>query len=405
MSNPRNGKGIDFSKIPIPVIVLAYICYFPAGVILTVLRLFGPSAQVGKQDTEKTQTQDFMQQQGIPQRKEGKISKEENNSQKENNSRKKHSTKAKKSVPAIVLYILAIVFVFAGVVQTLDDAKAAGSIMEFFRNILLNDSIVLYLMGLASYIGGVVFKGRTERRNVLRSVIGNRESMHLTRLSAISGTSLKKVRKDLQAMIDKGEFGDEAYIDMEKCVFMRTPGAVPDTDPNEKKTDHFASEIEEENKNQPGSQNDNFRSTILEIRRLNDEIKDYAVSERIYRIEEHTQNIFDYVTEHPEAMPQIRTFLNYYLPTTLKLLESYRRIEQVGVAGENMKKSKENIESILDMLVSGYEQQVDQLFRHESMDISSEISVLETMMKQDGLNGHTDFDFGSAATQSMPEDE
>ena len=112
-------------------------------------------------------------------------------------------------------------------------------------------------------------------------------------------------------------------------------------------------------------------------------------------------------------MPQIRSFMNYYLPTTLKLLSSYSKIEQVGVAGENMKKSKENIERILDMLVVGFEQQVDKLFGNESMDISSEIAVLETMMKQDGLDGKNDFDLGydpgysddlsgGAAAQSQP---
>ena len=152
---------------------------------------------------------------------------------------------------------------------------------------------------------------------------------------------------------------------------------------------------------------------------MNDEIADETVSERIYRIEERTRNIFDYVTEHPEAMPQIRTFMNYYLPTTLKLLESYSRIERVGVAGENMKSSKEKIENILDLLVIGFEQQVDQLFRNESIDISSDISVLEKMMQKDGLNGKNDFDvskfneysddisdvFGGAAAQSATDSD
>lgn len=85
-------------------------------------------------------------------------------------------------------------------------------------------------------------------------------------------------------------------------------------------------------------------------------------------------------------MSQIRTFMNYYLPTTLKLLQSYSRIERVGVAGENMKRSKDNIEKTLDLLVIGFEQQVDQLFKNEYIDISSDISVLEQMMQKDGLD-------------------
>ena len=96
--------------------------------------------------------------------------------------------------------------------------------------------------------------------------------------------------------------------------------------------------------------------------------------------------------------------MNYYLPTTLKLLESYAKIEHVGVAGENMQKSKEDIEKILDMLVYGFVQQVDQLYASEYVDISSDIDVLETMMKKDGLvGGGKDFDvksFGGAAAES-----
>ena len=84
-------------------------------------------------------------------------------------------------------------------------------------------------------------------------------------------------------------------------------------------------------------------------------------------------------------------FMNYYLPTTLKLLDSYRRIEQVGVAGQNMRDTKDNIEKILDMLVVGFEGQMDQLFKTESLDITSDIEVLEQMMNKDGLTDHSDF--------------
>jgi len=90
-------------------------------------------------------------------------------------------------------------------------------------------------------------------------------------------------------------------------------------------------------------------------------------------------------------MPRIRMFVNYYLPTTLKLLESYSRIERVGVAGQNMQEAKDNIEKILDMLTAGFQQQFDQLFQSESLDITSDIEVLEQMMKKDGLRENTDF--------------
>jgi len=276
-----------------------------------------------------------------------------------------------------------------------------------------------------SYLFSLFFKDRDGRYNRIRAVIGDKDSFHLKRLASMSKRSLKKVRRDVQALIDKGEFGDEAYIDLGTDNFMRYADAVPDLGDGfdyrslydetlfgkSQKTGEPQTDSADKTQNTEKSDKDNFRSIILEIRRLNDEIHDFAVSERIYRIEEYTQNIFDYVTEHPDAMPKIRTFLNYYLPTTLKLLESYRTIEHMGVAGENMKTSKEKIESILDLLVEGFKQQMDHLFQNESIDISSDISVLETMMKKDGLSGSKGFpgvgetDFGGAAAMMKPENE
>ena len=87
----------------------------------------------------------------------------------------------------------------------------------------------------------------------------------------------------------------------------------------------------------------------------------------------------------------IDRFMNYYLPTTLKLLESYARIEAQGVSGENMAKAKADIEGIADTLVAGYEKQLDKLYRAEAMDIAGDVGVIENMLKRDGLSGQSDF--------------
>jgi hypothetical protein len=262
------------------------------------------------------------------------------------------------------------------------------------------------LISAAFFLGAKLLKKRDMELSRIKKMIGTKESYNLSKLASASGKSLKKVRKQLQKMIDKGEFGDSAYIDLGSNNFMRNPDAEPDNpDAFDYRTvygDLFKKKIEAEKQKggteeipEDDSDEARFAKIIAEIRRLNDDIRDSRVSERIDKIEVHTRHIFDYVTEHPEMMPQIRTFMNYYLPTTLKLLESYSRIEKVGVAGENMQKSKDNIESILDLLVIGFEQQVDQLFRNESIDITADISVLETMMQKDGLNGKSDFDLSS----------
>jgi len=271
-------------------------------------------------------------------------------------------------------------------------------------------AVLPFLIGAGGFfLGSKLIKKRDVRYARIRTLIGNKQSLNLTKIAAASNESLKRIRKDLQKMIDDGEFGDLAYIDLGTNNFMRTPDATPD-DPeqfdyrkvygnvfkNDPKAEKQQADPEATAKfDEKATDRDNFDTILREIRRLNDEIKDDEVSDRIYKIEAHTKNIFDYVTDHPEAMPQIRTFMNYYLPTTLKLLESYSRIERVGVAGENMKRSKENIEKTLDMLVIGFEGQIDQLFKNESIDISSDISVLEAMMQKDGIGGKNNYDIAS----------
>ena len=313
---------------------------------------------------------------------------------------KKKDKKSKKSSAAVTLMVI---FGIALIAISMIAFIGSKAISLGFHQILFQifNTSPFWLGGIALLLGAQWKSNRDSRFGRIRALIGNRDSLNLTKIAAASDQSIKRVRRDLQKMIDKGEFGDRAYIDLGTNNFMRTPDATPDeagqfdyrkvygnvfkgdakSDKSQKKTDTPAKSEEK------SSDRDNFDTILCEIRRLNDEIKDDEVSDRIYKIEAHTKNIFDYVTDHPEAMPQIRTFMNYYLPTTLKLLESYSRIERVGVAGENMKRSKENIEKTLDMLVIGFEGQIDQLFRNESIDISSDISVLETMMQKDGIGG------------------
>ena len=91
------------------------------------------------------------------------------------------------------------------------------------------------------------------------------------------------------------------------------------------------------------------------------------------------------VRSRPDKEGQIRKFMNYYLPTTLKLLDSYALLEAQGIEGDNISASKKQIEDIMDTLIKGFEKQLDQLFSAQAMDINSDIEVLESMMAVDGL--------------------
>ena len=126
---------------------------------------------------------------------------------------------------------------------------------------------------------------------------------------------------------------------------------------------------------------------ISEIRRLNDNIEDPEISAQMDHIEQTAGKIFDYVLEHPEKKSLVRRFLDYYLPTTIKLLHQYDRMDSLGVSGENITGTKAKIRGMLDTVCSAFDRQLDSLFQDESMDVSADITVLEQMMAQEGLTG------------------
>lgn len=121
---------------------------------------------------------------------------------------------------------------------------------------------------------------------------------------------------------------------------------------------------------------------LREIRQVNDEIPDEEMSAKIYRIEEITGKILDYQKKHPNRQGQLRTFLNYYLPTTLKILRAYAQLEAQGIEGENISAAKARIEGMMDQVVAGFEKQLDKLFQDDALDIAADVEVLENMLKK-----------------------
>ena len=125
--------------------------------------------------------------------------------------------------------------------------------------------------------------------------------------------------------------------------------------------------------------------TFVKIR--NDEIEDEQISRKLDRIEGLTRSIFDYVDEHPDKIGRIKNFTGYYLPTTMKILNAYAQFEKQEVAGANITGAMQDIEEILDTLVKAFENQLDSLFMDEALDVSTDITVLENMLRREGLTG------------------
>lgn len=251
------------------------------------------------------------------------------------------------------------------------------------------------------------------------AVIGDDREVSINELSAKLDKSPALVISDLQAMIDKGYLGPEAYIDRrrEMLILEQLENDFAEDGPVRKinvvnfnfgmhgarkkraeaqqervvelRPEPAAPQQQEppqtEPQPEPQWQEDNFEEKLRRIRELNDEIADEEVSQRIDRIGELTASIFFVVREKPEHRDEVRKFMNYYLPTTLKLLKSYSLMEKQSYQGENIVASRRKIENILDTLIAAFEQQQDRLFKTEAMNVEADIEVLETMMAKDGL--------------------
>lgn len=133
------------------------------------------------------------------------------------------------------------------------------------------------------------------------------------------------------------------------------------------------------------------KRAIADIRRLNDEIPDERISAQIDLIERLTAQIFDCVRKNPKKLSQIRQFLNYYLPTTIKLMEQYVTLQNQSLKTENITEGMQKIEDLLDKVIIAFQRQLDALFEADVVDITADIRVMEQMMVSEGLTNKKDF--------------
>lgn len=131
---------------------------------------------------------------------------------------------------------------------------------------------------------------------------------------------------------------------------------------------------------------------LSEMGRLYMSIKDPEVRQKINEIMRITDKITQDAIADPADIPQIRKFMNYYLPTTIKLLNAYDRMSSAGVEGENIDKSMKNINDMLDAAIEAYKKRLDALFENQALDIETDIEVMNTMLAREGLSGTKDFD-------------
>ena len=275
---------------------------------------------------------------------------------------------------------------------------SAGGVLTLLG--FLTGTGLVSLCGIGMLIGSIFGKrGGSRIEQTYLSIIGDKPFISIRDLSKISGRKQRQVIRDLEKMLEDNLLPETAYIDhAAKVLVLRNEAAWAADD------DVIYAEVVDDlprtgQKSEPEPEpaqpdpdqreaailRETFDAKLREIRYWNEEIDDERVSARIDDIENTTANIFYLVQEKPERAAEIRTFMNYYLPTTLKLLKAYARLEKQSAPGVNVRTSRQEIEQILDKLAEGFRRQLDKLFQAEAIDISSDIDVLETMMAKDGL--------------------
>ena len=244
-------------------------------------------------------------------------------------------------------------------------AGAGEAALTFFGSC----AAVCFCAAIGLFGGKKALEEKAGRYRTYRVLLGEKAKESIAKLAGAAGIGKRRAAKELEKMARQGLFGPSALVDRKSGCLLLSPESM--------ETEIPVQSAAQENENE---------IILRQIRRLDEEIQDEEVSRRIRRIEAVTGKIFKAVEEHPERKPQIKSFMSYYLPTTLKLLNSYSTFEKLEVEGENIRAAKENISGILDTLAAGFEQQLDKLFQADAMDISADIDVLETMMKRDGLS-------------------
>ena len=291
-------------------------------------------------------------------------------------------------VMAVILGLFEIGFLVVGLVA--GETAASASIAAFVVVFILMTGTVI---GARYWLG---LRGLAKRFQNYRNIIGNREFCNVAELAQKSRRSVKLVVKDLEKMLKKRWFL-QGHLDDQKACLIVTHNMYEEYTRLEEERKRIAKQqealkIEKEAKRKasglaPEVQKiiDDGDAYVLKIRACNDAIPGEEVSEKIYRMEKVVDRIFDRVEEHPESKDDIRKLMDYYLPTAIKLLEAYEQLDKQPIDGENIRSSKLEIENALDTLNVAFEKILDDLFLETAWDVSSDISVLNTMLAQEGL--------------------
>ncbi len=255
---------------------------------------------------------------------------------------------------------------------------------------------VMSLVGLTGGVGlitsGIQTLNWVSRFKTYRKTLGDKTWCTLEKLAQSVGKNVKFVRKELGKMIDAGLFL-QGHMDKEQTRLITSHETYQQFEQSRLQLEERQRLAEAEKArraaNAPSAQVqevlDKGDAFIAQIRKCNDAIPGAEISEKISRMELIVQRIFDRAETNPEIVPDLKKLMDYYLPMTVKLLNAYADMDAQPVQGETIVNAKGEIEGTLDTLNLAFEKLLDDLFLDTAMDVSSDITVLQTLLAQEGL--------------------
>ena len=254
-------------------------------------------------------------------------------------------------------------------------------------------SLVFMAAGAVLIVNGSCGLGLAKRFDRYVKCLQGSDYIDISRLAAYTHQKNESVIRDIKKMLARGWFIEGHLDDKETCLMIshEAYGQYMNAVKNarmreeEKKQQKAAEAAETGLSAEARAVIDKGQEYIREIRRCNDEIPGEEISDKIYRMEMLVKRIFEQAEAHPENISDLRKLMEYYLPMTIKLLNAYEELDRQPVQGDNIETSKKEIEGTLDTLNAAFAKLLDNLFQDTAWDVSSDISVLEAMLAQEGL--------------------
>lgn len=270
--------------------------------------------------------------------------------------------------------------------------------LNFFGTIALSLLPFFFISTIMSARGSTLRK-RLQRFRRYTALFNGVPYYSINDLSSVLSLKRGYVLKDLRKMISIGMFPEGRFDDQETCIMLNKESyrqyqelkknvRIQEVTNNEKES-HMDEQVSSTTSNPYNNEvKKAIEAGILciqQIKDANDAIPGEEISKKLDRLEEIIRKIFHYIETHPRQLADIQKFLDYYMPTTLKLVNAYKEFDKLSVQGDNISTAKNEIEETLNTINYAFENLLDSLYEDVTMDVSSDISVLQTLLAQEGL--------------------